>query len=49
MKKTLRYTKNPENIQNPIVNPPRVTKWGLLKKRLVDLIRTVTATLSHLG
>jgi hypothetical protein len=42
MKKTLRYTKNPENIQNPIVNQPPVTKWDLLKKRLADLIRIVT-------
>jgi hypothetical protein len=46
MKKTLRYTKNPENIPNPIVNQPPVTKWDLLKKRLVDLIRTVTKTLN---
>ena len=42
MKKTLRYTKNPENIPSPIVNQPPVTRWGLLKKRLADLIRIVT-------
>lgn len=42
MKKTLRYTKNPESTPSPIVNQPRVTKWDLLKKRLADLIRTVT-------
>lgn len=42
MKKTLRYTKNPESIQSPTVNQPRVTKWGLLRKRLVDLTKIVT-------
>jgi hypothetical protein len=42
MKKTLRYTKNPENIQNPIVNQLPVTRWDLLKKRLADLIKIVT-------
>lgn len=42
MKKTLRYTKTQENIPSPIVNQLPVTKWGSLKKRLVDLIKTVT-------
>lgn len=41
MKKTLRYTKNQENIPSPIVNQPPVTKWDLLKKRLADLTKTV--------
>ena len=46
MKKTLRYTKNPENTPSHTANQPPVTKWGSLKKRLADLIRTVTATIS---
>jgi hypothetical protein len=42
MKKTLRYTKTQENTPSPIVIQLPVTKWGLLKKRLADLIRIVT-------
>lgn len=46
MKKKIKNSKNQESIVSHTVNQHRVTKWGLLKKRLVDLIRTVTVTLN---
>lgn len=45
MKKKIKSLKNQESIVSHTVNQHRVTKWGLLKKLLVDLIRTVTETL----
>jgi hypothetical protein len=45
MKKKIKNSKKQESIVSHTANQPHVTKWDLLKKRLVDLIRTVTVTL----
>jgi hypothetical protein len=45
MKKKIKNSKNQESIVSHTANQLHATKWVSLKKRLVDLIRTVTVTL----